>query len=241
MTRPGHGEYKKYRRCGALIASSATGRRCKRESITGPDEEPRCERHYAPIVNKSMSKYYREALRPALAARVERIMEETPGVALTAVHEELAVARMAAEEIVALYGMAKQHDIDQNDGKQGQATAGAAIATVDMMTQITKIAQAAASIDKQRAEVAGSMVQAIELIISRVTKAAFDAFGDDHRVVEFVESLHTEVLEPLGQGQAGLRALRDEYGTPLLPSGESINEQVRAMDDMVPAGPDDEN
>ena len=229
----GNNEHRKRVRCGALITSSATGRRCKRESITGPDELPRCDRHFDFQKRRDMSRYYREALKPALAEKIQQVMEETPGVALTAVHEELIIAREAAAEIVAMYGAAYEDNI--KNGRKGDATAGVAMATVDMMSQVTKIADTAAKIDNVRAQVAGSMAMAIETILGRVTRAAYEAFGDDYRVTEFVENLKADVLatDRKSPGAGEIRAI-GEVGATMLPNGEDLNELVLAMDETIP-------
>lgn len=168
----------------------------------------------------SMSRFYLHSMRPVLARQVQEMMDSVAPEQLTAVHEELAVARVAAGKVVEMFGVTLEGEAAD------EVAVPVAIQTVDMMQQVTKIAQAAAQIDNARAQLRGAMVVALENMVQRIAQAAYRAFGNDHRVVEFVEDMREQLQLEAEQGGV--------QGTTLLPSGEDVREQALAMDQTVP-------
>lgn len=238
---------KKSARCAAMITNSATGRRCKRESVTGPDDEPRCEVHIADKRNgfrgQTMSRFYRQTLKGKLGEQVADILEGMPGAELTKLHEELAIAKVAADQIVTPFALAMElPDVAENMGIK----VGTAQQVLDVMSQVADLASSAAKIDIARMQLQGSLRSALELIVSRVTRAAYEAFGDDYRVREFTEALQRDLTLPSTLGGNGNELGSGLLlGTKLMPDGtiidaealseDNVTELVGSMDESIPA------
>lgn len=204
-----------------MITPSATGRRCKREALPGQE---RCEVHAeGPPSNDPyyMPKFYRGALRTALAERVAGVLENGQGTQMLDVSEELALVRVAADEVVDLYGQA----LETEDKGLAQS---AAIAVMSAMSDVMKMTETAAKVAAMRQALSGPIASALEEVIQQVTLCAYRAFGDDYRARDFERMLREEILDNIRQvGPAG---------TNLLPCDDA----VLAMDASIPAEPEAE-
>lgn len=187
-----------------------------------------------------MSRFYRETMKGALGESVAQMLNDTPGTAMTVLHEELAIARVAAQQILEPFGMALDTEAPV------EVRAGLGVSVMDAMQKVADLANAASRIDVARHALQGSLVQALELIVSRVTRAAYEAFGDDYKVKDFVDALRRDLTLPAtlgGDGNVlGQGILR---GTRVLPDGSIIDESelapdvvdaiVLEMDSMIPS------
>lgn len=206
-----------------MVTVSATGRRCREEAVI--DDPPRCERHCNSRHTNgnrqtTMPRFYRETLKGVVADRVMETLEAAPGYQALDTSEELAIARVAAGELIGLFSEAVE---------QKKAVEPAAMLALDVVAKVSALAATAAKIDEQRLAVAGSMRAAIELVIARCTRAAYEAFGDDYRVKDFTDALKRDLTLPETLGGQG-----NVLGTGLLPDGTNLDDQVLEMDASVP-------
>lgn len=210
-------------RCESIIIPSRTGRRCKRSALPGTNP-PRCEIHVLARARKTdpnyMPRFYTDTLRPALAAHVERMLEEAATADLLSIDEEVVLVKRAARDVVAMWSAAVETG-------NAEAIRVAGIAMTSVLDDSTKIVARCASIEESRARVRGPMVTALETLIKRLTRIAYDVFGEDHRVRELERQLRADlrVTQAMGGGPGG---------TSLLPTGESVDDAALQMDSTVP-------
>lgn len=207
-----------------MIVPSRTGRRCKRDAVEG-SWPPRCQEHIDAKAKKTdpyyVPRYYQDVLRPTLAAQVQRILDEAPAIEAASIDEELAISRRAAMEMVKLFDEAVE-------SKNSDAARTASIGVLQIMEDVTRIAERCARVENIRAAVAGPMTTAIEHLIGKCLRCAWAAFGDDIRVKDFEEALRKDLQLVKALGGTG------PGGTSLLPSGQEVDATALAMDDTVP-------
>lgn len=223
-------------RCGAMITTSLTGRRCRK--IAEPDTDPpRCATHLGinmlekghnnpKLLNGEgyMTRFYYKTFKPKLAERVQELLEEAPPIEQLSINEELALIRQGASHAVAQYS-----DLLEKREKGEQISEHALMISADMMQdhlrKVIEAVESAGKLEEVKQKVAGTLVNCMNMVVTAVMRAAFDAFGDDCRMATFKNKLDEHLV------WRGLPAVSGEEptGTLLTP-----DQDVIMMDSSVP-------
>lgn len=161
-----------------------------------------------------MTKFYRKALRPTLAARIDEIVAAAPAVQQLSLFDELALVRDQASNAVQLYA----NVMENPDVKLDQLMAAGVQMTMAMQ-DVAKMVDVAAKVEEVKQKVSSQLTNSMALLLSTILHAAWETWGDDYKVKEFEEKLRQKMdARDLGTG-----------GTLLTPDMD-----VGEMDDTVP-------
>jgi hypothetical protein len=217
-----------------MVTSSLSGRQCKydAEPETVDAGRPRCVQHLYTNERRGaeghhMSRYYLKTLRPALAVAMEQAMEamETP-LAHLDLSEEVALMRLAAKDGVEAYAQALEDAAKQptNSPKAMELKLSAGVIMAEKLKDVQRMVEGAAGIEKVKAEVMDLFSQVMAAVITSVSHAAWEIWGDDIKVKEFTELLKQKLER---------RQVTGITGTEVTPDMD-----VQEMDDTVPREPE---
>lgn len=164
-----------------------------------------------------MHRFYLAALRPTLLEAVEDAVKNAPITEQLSLLDEVLLVRHAASHSVAEY------DAAVTNGDQ-RAILVAAELLKSNMNDVSRIVKDAATVEDLKVKIVDAFGNAVGHLITQCVQAAAEAFGNDHRVVEFERNLRGRL--EVAQAQ------QERLGTDLTP--DQVDEQVMSMDEAVP-------
>jgi len=195
------------RRCQA---KRRCGEQCKRWAIK---TRRFCQFHGGRCAGKGrgiadLPSIYRKHLKGAIQKAVEAQLDSPPSEQLS-LFEELALVRVTAAQVVALWGAA-------HETENAEAQIAASVLMRDALKDVISTCQAAAHIDAVAKD--KFSLSAIHHIVNQIVRLAYEAFGDDPRAKDFEILINSKIKVPI-----------EHTGTLLTP-----DQDVTDMDDTVP-------
>lgn len=215
-------------RCTAMRSPSISGARCQYDGEPGTDPV-RCVVHMDSGDRRGreghhMSRFYLKNLRPTLAAKLEELVDKVTPIDQLDLSEEIGLMRAQAGDAVQMYAEACEMPDSDPRAQQARLIAGQMMSS--RIKDVMAVIDQAGKTEELKVKLQTAFAQVMTSVISSVAHAAWEVFGDDHKVREFTDLIRSK-LE--------VRNI-DVEGTDLTPDRDAIQ-----MDDSIPAEPAEES
>lgn len=152
-----------------------------------------------------MPRFYSHRLKGTLQDQVEILLGASPSEQLS-LFEELALMRVTAAQVVALWGAAEGTD----------AAPMAGVLMRDALKDVISTCQTAANIESQAKD--KFSIHALHHIINQIVRIAYECFDEDPRAERFEQLIKEKIKMPI-----------EQTGTLLTPDQDAVD-----MDDTIP-------